>query len=45
MILFAVFFMIAMAPLMAILYFFVIEIRTAGPFRPDEHSGHEHDEC
>lgn len=42
---FILFFMIVMCPLMVILFYFVEESKTVGPFQPDEHSGDEPDEC
>ena len=42
---FVLFYLIVMCPLIAILWYFVAESSTVGPFRPDEDSADEHDEC
>ena len=42
---FILFFMIVMCPLTALLFFFIAEARTAGPFQPESRCDDGPDEC
>lgn len=42
---FVIFYVIVMCPLIALLWFFIAEASTVGPFQPGADSGSEPDEC